>query len=148
MSIVRGVGLANHLLTWWTHSLLSCARACENHSKMSREGKAEYPDPLVIPPLRTPHKQSLIILHGRGSNARAFGPELLIQRPLGNSTNTCMTLRDLLPHASFIFPTAALRRARLFSRSIIHQVRQLAHLDAFFFQGFTDGFCSGSIIGS
>ena len=74
-----------------------------------------YPEPLVIPPSLT-HKQTIIALHGRGSNGQAFGPLLLSTKiPDGR------TLRQALPHAKFIFPTASKRRAQTHNRSIIHQ---------------------------
>lgn len=102
---------------------------------MSADRYAKYPEPLVYQPMRPPHEQSLIILHGRGSNARAFGPELLVSQPFGDSADSRATLRDIFPHAAFIFPTAAPRRARSFARSSIHQVgshspRNLLAIDA------------------
>lgn len=74
-----------------------------------------YPDPLVVP-ATLHHKQTIIILHGRGSNALKFGPPLLsTQLPDGR------TLQTAFPHAKFIFPTASKRRAQIYKRSIIHQ---------------------------
>ena len=74
-----------------------------------------YPEPLVVPSSLT-HKQTIIALHGRGSNAQAFGPLLLSTKiPDGR------TLKKALPHAKFIFPTASKRRAQTYNRSIIHQ---------------------------
>lgn len=99
-----------------------------------------YPSPLVIPPLRPPHKQTLIILHGRGSSGEKFGPALLDSEfTLSGSTCTppptlpsasaseintdagTTTLRQAFPHARFVFPTAARRRATLYGRSHTHQ---------------------------
>ena len=77
---------------------------------------AEYPDPLIIPSQQLPHKQSFIILHGRGSNANEFGPTLL-------STNIAdvATLADAFPHARFVFPSASMRRAQVIKRLPISQ---------------------------
>ncbi|CAO1604803.1 hypothetical protein XANCAGTX0491_008344 [Xanthoria calcicola] len=75
-----------------------------------------YPDPLIIPPLQD-HKQTFIILHGRGSNATAFGPPLLAT-PIPESRQT---LQSAFPHAQFVFPTASKRRAQIYHRSIINQ---------------------------
>ena len=74
-----------------------------------------YPEPLVVLPTHT-HKQTIIILHGRGSNAETFGPPLLNTKlPDGR------LFRAAFPHAKFVFPTASKRRAQIYNRSIIHQ---------------------------
>ena len=74
-----------------------------------------YPDPLVVPPPGR-HKQTWIVLHGRGSNAQKFASEFL---------STVMpihgTLRLAFPNTKFIFPTAASSRATIYKRSLIHQ---------------------------
>ncbi|RDW93418.1 putative Phospholipase [Aspergillus mulundensis] len=70
----------------------------------------EYPTPLTIPPL-TSHTHTLILLHGRGSNATLFGHEFLASTALASR----------LPTTKFIFPTAAKRRAILFNRTPIDQ---------------------------
>ena len=74
-----------------------------------------YPKPLIVPPLET-HKETWIILHGRGSNAQKFGPELLATLLPGHET-----LAQALPHAKFIFPTASVRRATIYKRSLTTQ---------------------------
>lgn len=83
-----------------------------------------YPDPLTIPPLLS-HKQTFILLHGRGSSGAQFGPQLLAA-PITATTTTSTespttTLRDAFPHAKFVFPTASRRRARVFNRSVVNQ---------------------------
>lgn len=103
---------------------------------MPKLNSSTYPDPLVISPLLSPHKYSFILLHGRGSNGPKFGADLLsthvpLAFPLPDSTSKSTsapipakhmpTLRDLFPHAKFIFPTASTRRATIYKRSIIHQ---------------------------
>lgn len=74
-----------------------------------------YPKPLIVPPLET-HKETRIILHGRGSNAQKFGPELLDTPIPGLGT-----LPQKFPHAKFVFTTASLRRATIYKRSLITQ---------------------------
>lgn len=105
----------------------------------------DYPDPLIFEPLRLPHQQTFILLHGRGSWAEKFGFELLqtaihIHRPdaprahrnkdkplaaeprnTSQAQEPTMTLRTVFPHARFVFPTAARRRATIYKRSRIHQ---------------------------
>ncbi|KAL8796488.1 MAG: hypothetical protein Q9195_001162 [Heterodermia aff. obscurata] len=73
------------------------------------------PNPLIVLPLET-HKETWIILHGRGSNAEKFGSELLAT-PIPEH----QTLPQAFPHAKFIFPTASLRRAIIYKRSLITQ---------------------------
>lgn len=82
----------------------------------SRRSKPEvYADPLEVPPLRE-HKQTFILLHGRGSTATKFGPPLLACAIPGFGS-----LQAAFPHAKFVFPTASMRRAACYNRSLIHQ---------------------------
>ena len=76
-----------------------------------------YPECLVIPPLQS-HKQTFIILHGRGSDATTFGPVFLDTEV---SESEPRDFRAAFPHARFVFPTASKRRAQLYHRSIIKQ---------------------------
>ena len=93
-----------------------------------------HPDPLIIPPLND-HKQTIILLHGRGSNAAKFGPSLL-HHPItniaanpeptndnnnNNSGTNIKTLATSFPNAKFIFPTASKKRAVAYNRAVIHQ---------------------------
>ncbi|KAK3171233.1 hypothetical protein OEA41_003317 [Lepraria neglecta] len=79
------------------------------------KGKAPVYPPLIIHPT-LPHKQTFIVLHGRGSNALKFAPPLLaIEFPDGQ------TLQTALPHAKFIFPTATARKATIFKKKVINQ---------------------------
>lgn len=105
----------------------------------------DYPDPLVFEPLQLPHQQTFILLHGRGSWAEKFGPELL-QAPIQNDSRglpkspfnrekpsadgsksasqtqePAMTIQTAFPHARFVFPTAARRRAMIYKRAYTHQ---------------------------
>ena len=76
-----------------------------------------YPEPTCVEPLRPPHRHTLILLHGRGDTACHFGPQLLahpipVPAPGGAASPTAdatATLRQLLPHARFVFPSAAPR---------------------------------------
>lgn len=91
----------------------------------------DYPEPLVIAPLSQPHKQTFIILHGRGSSGEKFGPVLLntpitatssADFPLSTTPSpTPTTLASAFPHARFVFPSAARRRATLYRRAYTHQ---------------------------
>ncbi|KAJ7125348.1 Alpha/Beta hydrolase protein [Mycena epipterygia] len=75
-----------------------------------------WPDPLVVPPTGT-HTHSIILLHGRGSNAERFGLELLRAR----NSDSNKTLAEHFPGMKFIFPTAKKRRAVVFKRTPINQ---------------------------
>jgi len=77
--------------------------------------KKGYPEPLVILPSTT-HTHSIILLHGRGSNATRFGLEFLKAK-----TSTGQTLQELFPCAKFIFPTAKKRRSTALKRIPINQ---------------------------
>lgn len=76
---------------------------------------SSYPEPLVVAPTRS-HKQTFILLHGRGSSASKFGPPLL-ETSIPNIGN----LTDAFSHARFVFLTASQRRATIYKRSIINQ---------------------------
>ncbi|KAF2434075.1 alpha/beta-hydrolase [Tothia fuscella] len=95
----------------------------ENRSKKS----AKYPEPLIVLPIKE-HKQSFIILHGRGSSAQKFSEPFLSHAitPLqseGTTTSAAEspTFQSSFPHAKFVFPNAALRRAVIYHRSLTHQ---------------------------
>ncbi len=98
----------------------------------------DYPPPLIIPPRVLPHKQTFILLHGRGSSGEKFGPVLLdtpLSQPADNNSNgspasnnppaqtshTTQTLATTFPHARFIFPTAPRRRATLYRHARTRQ---------------------------
>lgn len=71
-----------------------------------------YPQPLSVDPLSaSEHTHTLILLHGRGSNASRFGHELL------RSAN----LPARLPTVKFVFPTARRRRSTVLKKIPIHQ---------------------------
>ncbi|KAH9863699.1 hypothetical protein J1614_009631 [Plenodomus biglobosus] len=84
--------------------------------------------PLVIPPLQS-HNTTFIILHGRGSTAEKFAEPLLrhVVAPLVGDTTEVHepvgreTFLDHFPNTKFVFPTAPLRRAVVFKRSLTHQ---------------------------
>lgn len=92
----------------------------------------DFPTPLIFNPIQLPHKQTFILLHGRGSTGDKFGPVLLetpIAPPNASSSKQhtppakteTSTLRTLFPHARFIFPTAARHRATIYRRAYTHQ---------------------------
>ncbi|CAD6590312.1 MAG: hypothetical protein ASARMPRED_004722 [Alectoria sarmentosa] len=84
--------------------------------QVQKHRPSDYPGPLVVPASAT-HRQTFIILHGRGSNAASFGPDLLATK-VSTSPDT---LKDAFPHVKFIFPTASKRRAVIYNRSVINQ---------------------------
>lgn len=88
----------------------------------------DYPDPVIVEPLALPHKHTFVILHGRGSSGSKFGSVLLdtavkpttadlSQREGENIQN----LTSCFPHARFVFPTAARRRATIYGRALTRQ---------------------------
>lgn len=81
-------------------------------------GESSYPPPLIVEPT-SEHKESWIILHGRGDKAATFSQGFmgLLNIPLPNGR----TLQQHLPHVRFVFPTASHRRARVFNRATITQ---------------------------
>lgn len=108
-----------------------------------------FPEPLVYEPVSGIHKHTVILLHGRGGSAEAFGPAILnTALPLTETStrtqvyphrrttdppardgmpaepanhNRPMTLTQVLPHARFVFPTAPRQRATVYKRSAIRQ---------------------------
>lgn len=74
-----------------------------------------WPDPLIINPT-APHTHTIILLHGRGSNAERFGLELL-----NAATAAGNTLAELFPAVKFVFPTAKKRRSTILKRVPINQ---------------------------
>lgn len=89
----------------------------------TKSKSSSYPPPLVIPPLQS-HKTTLIILHGRGSIAAKFAEPLLTHPVSPSSTSTTdspISFQAHFPQTKFVFPTASLRRAVVFNRSLTHQ---------------------------
>ncbi|KAG4422078.1 hypothetical protein IFR04_004819 [Cadophora malorum] len=85
-----------------------------------------FPEPLIIMPALD-HRQSIIILHGRGSIAARFAPPLLATKATGSDE----TLQTAFPHAKLIFPTASRTRATIYKRSYTHQWFDNWHLDRY-----------------
>ena len=81
----------------------------------ARSAGKGYPQPLIIPP-STEHTHSVILLHGRGSNATRFGLALL-----DSKTSSDKSLQQLFPSVKFIFPTAKKRRSTALKRVKINQ---------------------------
>lgn len=77
-----------------------------------------WPEPLVVHPTATTHTHTIILLHGRGSNAERFGRALLAAR---SSSSSQKTLAEHFPSVRFIFPTAKKRRSTVLKRIPIHQ---------------------------
>ena len=91
---------------------------------VKHEFESTYPQPLVLPPLRQPHKQTFIILHGRGSDAYRFARQLLAT-PAGAHHS----IATAFPHAKFVIPTASKRRAEAWNGIRINQWFDYASLE-------------------
>ncbi|EQB53976.1 hypothetical protein CGLO_06249 [Colletotrichum gloeosporioides Cg-14] len=93
-----------------------------NASSDKRQALHTFPPPTIFPPLKQPHNQTIIFLHGRGSSARIFAPDLLDTSVAGLETDrVSKSLRESLPNTRFVFPTAPRSRATIYRRSIINQ---------------------------
>ncbi|KAK3366115.1 Alpha/Beta hydrolase protein [Lasiosphaeria ovina] len=119
--------------------------------------RGSFSEPLVVEPLLgSLHKQTFILLHGRGSSAAKFGPTLLqtpflLPLPLpengqhqqpSSSSSKCdtedgagqhkdiTTLAAAFPHARFVFPTAPRGRATIYKRSLVRQWFDSWHVDS------------------
>jgi predicted esterase len=77
-------------------------------SKPAKDLIGQFPASMIIQPQQE-HRQTLIILHGRGSYASKFGPPLL------ETTVDGQTLQSTFPHAKIIFPTAAKSKATIYN---------------------------------
>ncbi|KAK3940845.1 alpha/beta-hydrolase [Diplogelasinospora grovesii] len=92
-----------------------------------------FPAPIVVEPVSGTHRQTFILLHGRGSSADKFGP-VLLDTPITSTDDggkdTVVTLATAFPHAKFIFPTAPRSRATVYNRSRINQWFDCWHVDA------------------
>jgi predicted esterase len=75
----------------------------------------------VVQPRTLPHKQTFILLHGRGSSGQQFGTPLLMSPIPSINGAELTTLDQIFPHARFVFPTAARRRATVYRRAYTHQ---------------------------
>jgi predicted esterase len=83
-----------------------------------------HPDPFIVQPT-SHHTQTLILLHGLGSNGEKFGTELLAT----GTTSAGQTLPEIFPGARFVFPTAKRRRSTAFNRAVITQWFDIASVD-------------------
>jgi predicted esterase len=101
----------------------SVKTASEFRTQLTRDTPGVFPDPKIIEPLLE-HKETFIILHGRGSFADKFGPPLLAMPSSSNET-----LQEAFPHAKIIFPTASRNRATIYNRSLPHQWFDNWHLE-------------------
>lgn len=84
---------------------------------------SSYPDPIVIPPASGVHKESFLVLHGRGDNGEQFGVGLLF-----TAIPEYGDLWAAFPNAKFIFPTASKRRIRGLNNCSINQWFDIASL--------------------
>lgn len=80
------------------------------------------PKPLVVPPTST-HTHTMILLHGRGSNAERFAfDESVASKPgiLKCKSSSGQTLQQLFPGMKFVFPTAPSRRCTARKRTAMN----------------------------
>ncbi|TVY13860.1 Acyl-protein thioesterase [Lachnellula arida] len=81
----------------------------------AKDPPGQFPDPVIFLP-KQEHRQTFIILHGRGSTAEKFAPPIL-----ATTTPSGETLQTAFPHAKLIFLTASPNRATIYKRSLTHQ---------------------------
>ena len=95
-----------------------------DHQARCRDTPGVFPDPVVVAPIQE-HRQTFIILHGRGSTAEKFCVPLL---ETVNSKSK-QTLQRAFPHAKLIFLTASKSRAVIYKRHLTHQWFDNWHMD-------------------
>ncbi len=76
-----------------------------------------YPAPYIVEPT-SPHTNTAILLHGLGSNGRAFGPFFLTASvtSIDKDSPSSRPLDVLYPSMRWVFPSASLRRSTRFNR--------------------------------
>ncbi|KAF2443001.1 alpha/beta-hydrolase [Karstenula rhodostoma CBS 690.94] len=84
-----------------------------------------HKSPLVVEPTGS-HKTTMIVLHGRGSTAERFAEpflaSLVSEAAASNVAERANAVfQDYFPNTKFVYPTAPLRRAVAFNRSLTHQ---------------------------
>ena len=79
--------------------------------------------PIIVDPTSVHSPITIIFLHGRGQTAESFhAPLLSTQLPFSPDIgDNSPSLREALPQAKFVFPTAQITRATKYRRSLIHQ---------------------------
>jgi predicted esterase len=83
--------------------------------KHAKDVPGQFPEAITVVP-QLEHRQTFIILHGRGSTAAKFAPPLL--KMVSRSGER---LEAAFPHAKLIFLTASRNRATIYKRSLTHQ---------------------------
>jgi predicted esterase len=89
--------------------------------KTKKDALGKFPDPMIVLP-QLEHRQTIIVLHGRGSYAAKFGPPLLETAVDGEALQTAF------PHAKIIFPTACKEKATIY-KNPTHQWFDNWHLE-------------------
>jgi len=85
------------------------------NEKKPRTPNGQFPEPEIISP-HSEHRQTFVILHGRGSTAKKILPPLLEME-----TTSKINLQKAFPHAKLVFLTASRTRATLCGRAYTHQ---------------------------
>ncbi|KFY64690.1 hypothetical protein V496_03085 [Pseudogymnoascus sp. VKM F-4515 (FW-2607)] len=88
-----------------------------------RTRTSEFYEPFVVEAAKE-HKQTFIVLHGRGGTGESFAASFL-DHPISPTEDLgrligLLTVRACFPHAKFIFPTACLGRATAYGH-LTHQ---------------------------
>jgi predicted esterase len=83
--------------------------------RAAKDVPGQFPEPIVVSPQQE-HRQTFIILHGRGSTAEKFDTPLLEM-----ASSSGEKLPSAFPHTKFIFLTASRNRATIYKRSLTHQ---------------------------
>ncbi|KAF3920213.1 hypothetical protein AA313_de0206314 [Arthrobotrys entomopaga] len=84
--------------------------------------------PRIFEALNEPHKSTLIFLHGRGDSGHNVAPFLLFS-PVTSNVPTRLTLRQILPHTKFVFPTALKREVSSVSGFLANQWFEIDSLE-------------------
>jgi predicted esterase len=83
--------------------------------KAAKDLPGQFPKPIIALP-QLEHRQTFIMLPGRGSTAEKFAPPLL-----ETASTSREKLQTAFPHAKLVFLTASRNRATIYKRSLTHQ---------------------------
>jgi predicted esterase len=96
-------------------SLITQAKTLAQPSPKRKKEPHIYPEPFTVSPI-SQHTQTMLLLHGRGSNGEKFGLEFL-----SSKTAAGKSIQEHFPGMKFVFPTAKKRRAKWYNRAFISQ---------------------------
>ena len=96
-------------------SAITEAKIPAKPSSKSKTDSHIYPKPFTVAPI-SQHTQTMLLLHGRGSNGEKFGLEFLAAK-----TAVGKSIQEHFPGMKFVFPTAKKRRAKWYNRAFTSQ---------------------------